>query len=302
MKAVLLDAGRPVTLEPVTSTRDLAQVPIANVALGEWQRAALAGYATGIAPAPGESALYVRGDAWVSAGLLDGARQAGGPVRLVDGRGNLLGWIGAAQEPAGTDGRTMSNEESFRIVYPWDLLRANAAALRGMSGARIDGQVASGVTIDGRLSLGEGSRVLPGVFIEGHVAIGAQCKIGPNCYLRGSTSIGDRCHIGQAVEVKNSIVLAQTSIGHLSYCGDSVVGERVNFGAGTITANFRHDGGTHRSAVQGQWVDTGLRKFGAVFGDGVHTGIHTSIYPGRKLWPGAATLPGAVVKRDIGAV
>ena len=85
---------------------------------------------------------------------------------------------------------------------------------------------------------------------------------------------------------------------HLSYVGDSVLGEKVNLGCGTITANFRHDGANHRSMVKGELVDTGRRKLGAILGDGVHTGINTSIYPGRKLCPGTSTLPGEVGIRD----
>jgi bifunctional UDP-N-acetylglucosamine pyrophosphorylase/glucosamine-1-phosphate N-acetyltransferase len=50
--------------------------------------------------------------------------------------------------------------------------------------------------------------------------------------------------------------------------------------------------------VKGQLADTGMRKLGAIIGDNVHTGINTSIYPGRKLWPGTSTLPGEVVQRD----
>ena len=133
---------------------------------------------------------------------------------------------------------------------------------------------------------------------RGTVVIGAGCKIGPNCYLRGSTAIGDGCHIGQAVEIKNSLIGHGSSVGHLSYVGDSVIGEKVNFGAGTITSNLRHDGGNHRSLVAGELVDTGRRKFGTVVGDDVHTGIHTAIYPGRKLGPGTTTLPNETVQVD----
>ena len=64
-------------------------------------------------------------------------------------------------------------------------------------------------------------------------------------------------------------------------------------------ANFRHDGKNHRSAIKGELVDTGRRKLGAIIADHVHTGINTSIYPGRKLWPHVETLPGAIVQRDI---
>ena len=73
----------------------------------------------------------------------------------------------------------------------------------------------------------------------------------------------------------------------------------ANFGAGTITSNLRHDGSNHRSEVEGQLIDTGRRKFGAIIGDGVHTGINTSIYPGRKLGPNTTTLPGEVVSKDL---
>ena len=79
----------------------------------------------------------------------------------------------------------------------------------------------------------------------------------------------------------------------------SVIGDRVNFGAGTIISNFRHDGKNHRSMVDGELVETGRRKFGAVIGDAVHTGIHTAIYPGRKMGPGTMTRPGEVVERDL---
>jgi bifunctional UDP-N-acetylglucosamine pyrophosphorylase/glucosamine-1-phosphate N-acetyltransferase len=153
--------------------------------------------------------------------------------------------------------------------------------------------------VDGRLQVGKGTKILPGVVIEGDVIIGDHCKVGPNCYIRGSTSIGDKCHVGQAVEIKNSILLPGTNVGHLSYLGDSILGEKVNFGAGTITSNLRHDGGAHRSPVAGRMADTGRRKLGAIVGDGVHTGIHTSLYPGRKLWPKTSTLPGAIVDKDI---
>jgi bifunctional UDP-N-acetylglucosamine pyrophosphorylase/glucosamine-1-phosphate N-acetyltransferase len=185
-------------------------------------------------------------------------------------------------------------------VYPWDLLRINEELVGALQADLVEGDISPAAHIRGKIVVGSGSRILPGVFIEGNVVIGSSVRIGPNCYVRGSTSIGDGCHIGQAVEIKNCIIMGNTGVGHLSYCGDSILGERVNFGAGTITANFRHDGCQHRSMVMGKLVDTGRRKFGAIIGDGVHTGIHTSIYPGRKIWPGKTTRPGAIVRRDLG--
>jgi bifunctional UDP-N-acetylglucosamine pyrophosphorylase/glucosamine-1-phosphate N-acetyltransferase len=210
---------------------------------------------------------------------------------LVDAAGAILARHG--------DGPRITANRSFLIRHSWDLLRANEQHLGTLQESRIEGQVHPLAVIDGMVEIGEGTRILPGVVIEGNVIIGRNCKIGPNCYLRGHSSIGDGCIIGNAVEIKNSVLLAHTCVGHLSYVGDSILGERVNLGAGTITSNFRHDGATHRTMVDGKLVDTGLLKFGTIIGDGVHTGIHTSIYPGRKLFPHATTLPGQVVKHDV---
>ena len=87
--------------------------------------------------------------------------------------------------------------------------------------------------------------------------------------------------------------------GHLSYIGDSIVCPKTNFGAGTIISNFRHDGRNHRSMINGELVDTCRRKFGSIIGDNVHTGIHSAIYPGRKIWPDVAMRPGTVVQKDL---
>lgn len=199
-------------------------------------------------------------------------------------------------------GKTLAEWEAllnktFSPKYPWDLLDLNAELIATLTDW--PGHPAFQLGDDARVIVGEGTKILPGVFIEGSIVIGRNCKIGPNCYLRGSTSIGDNCHVGQAVEVKNSILAPGASVGHLSYVGDSYVGAKANFGAGTITSNFRHDGSNHRSEVDGKLIDSGRRKFGAIIGNGVHTGINTSLYPGRKLGPGTCTLPGQIVSKDI---
>jgi bifunctional UDP-N-acetylglucosamine pyrophosphorylase/glucosamine-1-phosphate N-acetyltransferase len=204
---------------------------------------------------------------------------------------SLAGWLKCADE-------TLADLISS-CRYPWDLLTLNEKIVGEMEEDEILGEVHPLAVMEGRLKLGKGSRILPGVFIEGNVVIGENCKIGPNCYIRGNTSIGNNCHIGQSVEIKNSIILDGTNVGHLSYVGDSILGEKVNFGAGTNVSNLRHDGLNHRSMTESGLVDTGRRKLGVIVGDGVHTGIGTMIYPGRKIWPNMSTRPGDVVQADL---
>jgi len=199
-------------------------------------------------------------------------------------------------------GKTLAHWErelgrAFEVTYPWDLLTINEEIMAMIS--EWSGHANIQLGDEAQVIVGEGTKILPGVFIEGRIIIGENCKIGPNCYLRGSTSIGDNCHVGQAVEVKNSILGEGASVGHLSYVGDSIIGAKANFGAGTITSNLRHDGSNHRSEVNGEILDTGRRKMGVIIGNGVHTGINTSFYPGRKMGPGTSTLPGAIISRDI---
>ncbi len=191
------------------------------------------------------------------------------------------------------------NDGSLLVIhYPWHILAMNEQYIGMLDHNDIRGDLDTQAHIRGHLCLGSGSVVLPGVFVEGNVIIGENCKIGPNCYLRGNTVIGDHCHIGQAVEIKNSVLGNHVSAGHLSYIGDSVIDDGVNLGAGFIVGNLRHDGMDHQSLVAGELRSTERRKFGTVIGKNVHTGIHCSVYPGRKLYPGTTTLPGEIIRTD----
>lgn len=154
-----------------------------------------------------------------------------------------------------------------RLVYPWDLLAWQERVMKVMEGGGVP--AGDGVHVSGAFRTGHGSVVMPGVVVEGSIWIGDGCRIGPNCHLRGYVSIGNGCVVGQGVELKNCIVGNGTMIPHLSYAGDSIIGNDVNFGAGTVCSNFRHDGGEHRMMAAGKLVATGRDKLGAVVGESV---------------------------------
>jgi UDP-N-acetylglucosamine diphosphorylase / glucose-1-phosphate thymidylyltransferase / UDP-N-acetylgalactosamine diphosphorylase / glucosamine-1-phosphate N-acetyltransferase / galactosamine-1-phosphate N-acetyltransferase len=278
---------------PVTATRALADMRVAGASFASLVRAEIDGADERTAPDAAVADVVMAGNAWIA--REDWRRFAAHPnaVTLTDARGEVLAWRPGSGEslPAASGSRL--------IRFSWDILGLNETLVNALTASRIEGELSAHAHVDGHLVLGRGSRVLPGVYVEGNVVVGENCKIGPNCYLRGATSIGDGCHIGQSVEIKNCLIGTRTNVGHLSYVGDSILGDRVNFGAGTTVSNLRHDGKTHRTLVGGVLVDTGRRKFGTVVGDGVHTGINTSIYPGRKLGVDSSTRPAAVVQRDL---
>jgi UDP-N-acetylglucosamine diphosphorylase/glucosamine-1-phosphate N-acetyltransferase len=181
------------------------------------------------------------------------------------------------------------------VVYPWHILELNRKLLSGMKG-KIQGEVEKNVTIKGNVHIGKLTVVKSGTYIEGPAFIGDNCTIGPNAYIRPNTAIGNNVRFRG--EVVNSVIMDGTTAKHSCYIGHSVIGENVNIAAGTVTADFRHDGKNHSTIIKGRKVDTGLRKLGAFIGDNVNTGINTTIYPGRKIWPGLATLPGEIVQKD----
>jgi UDP-N-acetylglucosamine diphosphorylase/glucosamine-1-phosphate N-acetyltransferase len=185
------------------------------------------------------------------------------------------------------------------IGKPWDLLEANKLLLEQVQG-RVEGEVEDGAVLKGNVIIGGGAIVKSGAYIEGPVFIGSESVIGPNCYIRPHTTLGKRVKIGNAVEIKNSIIMDDTNVGHLSYVGDSVIGQRSNFGAGTITANLRHDNHSIFVTVRGKRTNSGRRKLGAIIGDDVKTGIGTSLSPGVVLHQGSQTGVGVIVEQDIG--
>jgi bifunctional UDP-N-acetylglucosamine pyrophosphorylase/glucosamine-1-phosphate N-acetyltransferase len=180
------------------------------------------------------------------------------------------------------------------LSYPWHLLPANESLLSGIKSQSL-GEIEENVAIKGAVCIGMGTVVRSGSYIVGPVIIGENCEAGPNCYIRPFTAIGDNCHIGAAVEVKNSIIMRGTKIPHISYVGDSVIGEDCNLGAGTKIANLRLD-------EKDVWVadnNTGRRKLGAIIGDGVKTGINASINVGTLIGSNTHIGPGAVASGVI---
>ncbi len=244
---------------------------------------------------PTSHSITIKSNVWFSSEDIEQLKTSA--IRLTDSEGRELAV--SEVEGLGSEIKTVISQGSIVVRYAWDLLEVNERIIAQISESRIEAEVSPLAVLDGHVVVGKGSQILPGVYIEGNVIIGDHCKVGPNCYIRGNTAIGNHCHVGNAVEVKNSMIGSHSNVGHLSYVGDSIIGDHSNLGAGTIISNYRHDKANHRSMVEGELVDTGRRKFGAVFGEGVFTGINTSVYPGRKISEGCSTLPGTIVKKDI---
>ncbi|MDA3792051.1 MAG: glucose-1-phosphate thymidylyltransferase [Elusimicrobia bacterium] len=149
--------------------------------------------------------------------------------------------------------------------------------------------------LDDRIQLEANVKVEPGAYIAGPSIIGEGTQIRHGAYIRGKVITGKNCVIGHTTEIKNSVMLGESKAGHFSYIGDSILGE-VNLGAGTKLANLKITNNEIVIKQNGKKFPTGLRKFGAILGDGVQTGCNTVTMPGTIMSKGVLTYPNTTAR------
>jgi UDP-N-acetylglucosamine diphosphorylase / glucose-1-phosphate thymidylyltransferase / UDP-N-acetylgalactosamine diphosphorylase / glucosamine-1-phosphate N-acetyltransferase / galactosamine-1-phosphate N-acetyltransferase len=149
-----------------------------------------------------------------------------------------------------------------------------------------------GASIGDRVVIGEGTVVEPGAMIKGPAIIGKNCQIRHNAYIRENVIIGDNCVIGNSSELKNALLFNAVQTPHFNYIGDSILGYKAHTGAGVICSNLKSLPGNVTIPVDGEPLDTGLRKFGALIGDGADVGCNSVLNPGSILGRGAIIYPG----------
>ena len=300
MKATLLPPKNPALCSPITANRELGACLIANLPMRDLLITELtrAGFELVVPEDACARTIRIPIDTWIEIGALNILARSPQPAKLSDSEGSLLAWKGHA-DPAEIPDNIVTDAVCFPIIYPWDLLRMNEEVLALMDETSILGEVSPLATLSGVVRIGAGSRILPGTVIEGPVLIGPNSQIGPNAYIRGATSIGANCFVGNGAEVKNSIVYNNSVVARQCYLGDSIIGSHVTLGAGTCTENHRHDGRHHVSMVAGNEVNTGRLKLGAIIGDGVKTGVNTSIEACVKIGVARTTKPGTYISEDL---
>jgi len=176
--------------------------------------------------------------------------------------------------------------------------------------ARIDvrGEVSVGkdvcidinVILEGKVKLGDRVNIGAGVILRDveiaddvnikaycileEATIGVKCQIGPFSRIRPETKLNDEVHIGNFVEIKKSVIDKGSKINHLSYIGDTVMGAKVNIGAGTITCNY-----------------DGANKYQTTIGNNVFVGSDTQFIAPVKVGDGATIAAGSTITREVPA-
>ncbi len=161
-------------------------------------------------------------------------------------------------------------------------------------------EIQAGVHVLGEaIRIGEGCRIEPGAVLIGPAILGPGVTIRTGAYIRSNVVLGAGSLVGAHSEVKGSILLPGAKAPHQAYVGDSILGRDVNLGAGTICSNVKNVGREVSFRHDGEVIHTGLRKLGAILGDGCKTGCNTVLNPGVLMGPGSVTYPNATLRSGL---
>lgn len=179
---------------------------------------------------------------------------------------------------------------------PWTALARMDALLAGIPD-RLDGEVHPSAVIEGPVWLEAGASIGPYAYVRGPAWILTGAEVGHAAMLRGGVLVGPRAKVGHASEAKHAILLGGAHAPHFNYVGDAIVGHDVNLGAGVKLANLRVMPGGVRVGD----VATGLRKLGAILGDGVSIGCNAVLAPGTVIGRDTIVYEGATVRGVVPA-
>jgi len=177
-------------------------------------------------------------------------------------------------------------------TYAWEALKKIKAYVEANVNPALHNRCEGVAFIGKHVFIGEGTVVEDGVMIKGPAIIGRNCQIRHNAYFRENVIVGDDCIVGNSSELKNAILFNGAVAPHFNYVGDSILGYKTHLGAGVILSNFKSFPGNITVELDGKPFDTGLRKFGALLGDGAEVGCNAVLNPGSIIGRGAMIYPG----------
>lgn len=141
--------------------------------------------------------------------------------------------------------------------------------------------------------------IFPNNYIGGPCIIGHKTEVRPGAFVRGSALVGDNCVVGNSTELKNVILFDNVQVPHYNYVGDSILGFKAHMGAGSITSNVKADKKLVVIHNQGEELETGRKKVGAMLGDGADIGCNSVLNPGTVVGRGSNVYPVSCVRGVI---
>ncbi len=176
---------------------------------------------------------------------------------------------------------TLAGEYLAGFTYPWEALKGIEELILKI-GPTLDPEVYE--QKDENVWIAKSAKVWPTVSITGPCIIGERTEVRQCAFVRGKALVGNDCVVGNSTELKNVILFNHVQVPHYNYVGDSILGFYSHMGAGSITSNVKSD---KKPVVvksrDGEKIETGLKKFGAMLGDHVEVGCNSVLNPGSVI-------------------
>jgi len=166
------------------------------------------------------------------------------------------------------------------FTFPWEALGGIKELIRqlgeGLSPEEFD-QPSPGVWVH------KTATVAPTAYLGAPCIIGAGTEVRHCAFIRGAALVGEGCVVGNSTELKNVILFDKVQVPHYNYVGDSILGYRSHMGAGSITSNVKSDKQLVKIRTGEGYIETGLKKVGAMLGDDVEVGCNSVLNPGTVI-------------------
>ncbi len=184
------------------------------------------------------------------------------------------------------------------VTYPWEALGKIGETIVEI-GNRLPKELYE--QREENVWVAKSAKVAPTAYIHGPAIIGEETEVRHCAFIRGNALVGDRCVVGNSTELKNVILFDNVQVPHYNYVGDSILGYRSHMGAGSITSNVKSDKKPVIVKAGEEQLETGLKKFGAMVGDGVEVGCGTILNPGSVVGKNSNIYPLSMVRGYVEA-
>lgn len=193
---------------------------------------------------------------------------------------------------------TIAAELFKGVVYPWEVLPQIGDYICKL-GETLD--PAEYEKQGENIWIAKSAKVAPTASINGPAIIGKGTEVRHCAFIRGNALVGENCVVGNSTELKNVVLFNCVQVPHYNYVGDSILGYKSHMGAGSITSNVKSDKTLVTVNVNGEKVETGCKKFGAMLGDHVEVGCNSVLNPGTVIGRNSNIYPLSMVRGYVNA-
>lgn len=193
---------------------------------------------------------------------------------------------------------TIAKEIFDGLTYPWEVLpKISAFIVKLGNSLPEDIYEKRGENV----WIARSAKVFPSAYINGPAIIDEDAEVRQCAFIRGNAIVGKGAVVGNSTELKNVVLFNKVQVPHYNYVGDAILGYKAHMGAGSITSNVKSDKTLVVVKSGDGEIATGLKKFGAMLGDGVEVGCNSVLNPGTVIGPNSNIYPLSMVRGVVPA-